>query len=315
MSSPFFSAALQCVFIVSACSFHGLVTAADADKAKSGYGIAKPLGDTFSAPASTIDATQSQLVIYRAPSAADSGIVSLYLGDKYHVALQSNAFSSVCLDNDTVDLRTRLTQPAADQAPAPDTRLSLPLKKASAQYVRISHRPDGRTQLEPVATRVALDELKDARQQMHTLSRAPVVRPCKPVKTKTAETPQPYVITFSADMAFRDKKTSLQTVTPESKNALDQVLEKINKKYADATQVHIHLVGYADDTHDEPANLRLSLARAQAVQSYLLQNGIRPQELSVESRGSQDPLRVTNTNTNPSGIKKKVEIEVKVAVK
>jgi len=307
-----FGAALQCLFIVCAFSFPVLVHAADTDKTKSGYGIARPLGDTFSASAaSNIDATQSQLVIYRAPSRTDSGVVSLNLDDNYHVALQSNAFSLVCLDNDTVDVRTRPAKFAADQAPIPETRLSLPLKKASAHFVRISHRADGRVQFEPVPTRVALDELKDARQQMHILNRAPVVRACKPVKNN--ETPVATVITFGADMAFRDKKTSLQTITPESKNDLEQVLEKINKKYANATEVHIHLVGYADDTSDEPANLRLSMARAQAVQSYLLQNGIRPKELSLESRGSQDSLR--GTNANPSSTKKKVEIEVKVAIK
>ena len=300
----FHPTALRCFVAIGAYAVALVAGAAETGKTK--YGVANPLGDTFVATA-TVDPAQSRLVIYRAPSATASGVVSLYLEDRYHVALQPNAFSLVCLENDLVDIRTRLPQSDTDQPPAPDTRFSLLLKKASPYYVRVSSHADGRTALELVPTRIAIDELKDARQQMHTRSRVPAVRACKPVKPKKDVA---NVITFSADTVFRDKKGDLQAVTTEGKNALEQVLDKINKKYIDAAQVKVHLIGYADDISDESANQRLSLIRAQAVQSYFLQNGIRAQELSLEGRGSQDTQRLASSTAT----KKKVDIEVAVTI-
>ena len=307
MSHTFRSAALQCFVTVCASAVALVAGAAEADKTK--YGIANPLGELFAATAG-VDPAQSRLVIYRAPSSTATGIVSLYLEDKYHVALQPNAFSLVCLENDRADIRTRLTQPDTDQPPAPDTRFSLPLKKANPYFVRVTSQADGRTALELVPNRIAIDELKGARQQMHTLSRAPAVRACNAVQPKTEAAASINVITFGVDAAFRDKKGDLQAVTAEGKHALQQVLDKINKKYVDAAQVQVHLIGYADDISDETANQRLALARAQAVQSYFLQNGIRTQELSLEGRGSQDTAR----SANPNSSKKKVDIEVTVTI-
>ena len=284
--------------------------AADADASKVKYGVAKPLGDTFAA-SPQVDGGQSLLVVYRAPNPKDQGVASLYLDDKYHVALQPNAFSLVCAESDKVDLRVRLTQP--DAPVAADTRHAQPLKKGVAHYVRISAQADGRALLEPVPTRVANDELQSARQQMHTLSRAPVVRPCKPVKPNQAAAPataEPNVITFGADASFRSKKADLKALAPNGKAALDQVLDKITRKYADAAQIKVHLIGYADDTGDEPVNQRLAVARAQAVQSYLLQNGLRPQELSLEGRNAAQ----LNAAASGPPSKTKVEIEVTVTI-
>jgi outer membrane protein OmpA-like peptidoglycan-associated protein len=164
-----------------------------------------------------------------------------------------------------------------------------------------------------VPTRIANDELQSARQQMHTLSRAPIVRPCKPVKPNQAAAPataEPNVITFGADASFRSKKADLKALAPNGKAALDQVLDKITRKYADAAQIKVHLIGYADDTGDEPVNQRLAVARAQTVQNYLLQNGMRAQELSLEGRNAAQ-LNAAES-TPPS--KMKVEIEVTVIV-
>ena len=307
MSHTFRPAALQCFVAVCASAVTLVAGAAEAGTAK--YGVANPLGDAFVATAA-VDPAQSRLVIYRAPSSTASGVVSLYLEDRYHVALQPNAFSLVCLENDLVDIRTRLPQSGTDQPPAPDARFSLLLKKASPYYVRVSSHADGRTALELVPTRIATDELKGARQQMHTLSRVPAARACKPVQPKTETAANINVITFGADTTFRNKKGDLQAVTAEGKNALQQVLDKINKKYVDAAQVQVHLIGYADDISDESANQRLSLARAQAVQSYFLQNGIRAQELTLEGRGSQD----TRRSASAIATKKKVDIEVSVTI-
>lgn len=296
-----------CMAVFGALGVAFSASAADADSSKVKYGVAKPLGDTF-VVSPQVDGGQSLLVVYRAPNPKDQGVASLYLDDKYHVALQPNAFSLVCAESDKVDLRVRLTQPDADVAP--DTRHLQPLKKGVAHYVRISAQADGRALLEAVPTRVANDELQSARQQMHTLSRAPVVRTCKPVKPANAAAPiaETNVITFGADANFRSKKADFKALTPKGKAALDQVLDKITHKYADATQVKVHLIGYADDTGDEPVNQRLAVARAQTVQTYFLQNGMRPQELNLEDRNA------AQLNAAASGPSSKMKVKVEVTV-
>ena len=122
MSSISHGAALRRILALGVSVVLVSASAADADKVKSKYGVNKPLGDAFGA-STPLDTSQSQLVIYRAPNPKATGIASLYLDDKYHVALQPNAFSRFCAESDKVDVRVRLASPDPDQTPAADTRL------------------------------------------------------------------------------------------------------------------------------------------------------------------------------------------------
>ena len=142
---------------------------------------------------------------------------------------------------------------------------------------------------------------------MHTLSRAAVVRTCKPVKDIATDL---NVITFGAEAKFPSKKSDLKAIAPNGKTALDQLLEKITQKYIDAVQIKVHLIGYADDTTDDSVNKRLAIARAQAVHAYFLQNGIRVQELSLEGRSAPE----LNQQLNATHTKMKVEVEVTVTM-
>jgi OOP family OmpA-OmpF porin len=67
-----------------------------------------------------------------------------------------------------------------------------------------------------------------------------------------------------------------------------QIVNKINHKYKTLEGVKVHIVGYADDTSDEPKNQQLSLARALAVRSYLTSQGLQTQGMTHEGRGSKD---------------------------
>lgn len=68
---------------------------------------------------------------------------------------------------------------------------------------------------------------------------------------------------------------------------------KINimKKYPEAKLV---LVGHTDNKGTDEYNYQLGLLRAQAVKNYMVEHGIAPSRLSVESKGSTEP-RVPNT--------------------
>lgn len=307
-------AALRLLVLLSVMCGAMSAGAADPEDNQPQYGVAKPLGDKFAANR-RLDNQQSLLFVYRAASQKAAGVVTLFLDDKYHVSLQPGGFTVVCYDSERVDIRARLTLADADVPSQKMGSYNVGLKKGVAQFVRVSSQADGRIKLESIPTRIANDELKEARQQMHTLSRVPAARLCKAdepaiaaASATSSATAGVKAITFGTEVPFQNKKTDIKDMTPQGKKSLSQVVDKINKKYASASKVQVRIAGYADDGSSEKLNKRMSLERAKTVRTYLLQNGVRKQEILLVARGSKELAR---THIAPLS-KKRVDIEVSV---
>jgi OmpA-OmpF porin, OOP family len=150
-------------------------------------------------------------------------------------------------------------------------------KRGQSVFLRITDLKDGRTRMDIVPVKTANQDLSLARQQKHALSRAPDARPCKQE--------QATLITFGAEAVFSPEQTALSR---DNEIEMLQIVNKINHKYKTQEGVKVHIVGYADDTPDEHKNEQLSLARAQAVRSYLISQGLQTQGVSHEGRGSKD---------------------------
>lgn len=241
------------------------------------FDITKPLGDTYAAvPALAVE--QARMVIYR-PRRSDekAGVISVYLNDRYHTSLQQDAFSILCLETTQAQLRTRLIDVHGDQNDELDTNKAMTFKRGQSVFLRITDLKDGRTRMDVVPAKTANQDLSLARQQKHALSRAPDARPCKQE--------QATIITFGAEAAFQPEQTAL---SPDGEKEMLQIVDKINNKYKNLEGVKVHVVGYADDTPDEPKNEQLSTARALAVRSYLTSQGLQTQGISHEGRGSKD---------------------------
>ena len=132
------------------------------------YGINTPLGDTYAAVTSVAD-EQTRIVFYRAITPDTTGVVLVYLNERYHASLQKEAFSVVCLSGQNADVRTRyLPAHNADIRPELDTRLAVAMKGGQSVYLRITEVANGTSRIYLVAPKVALKDLTDARQQMHT---------------------------------------------------------------------------------------------------------------------------------------------------
>lgn len=69
------------------------------------------------------------------------------------------------------------------------------------------------------------------------------------------------------------------------------------------------IVGYADDRGDALANSRLAEQRAAAVRGYLVGQGIDPLRVTVVSRGGDNPLLDSRTQSGRAG-NRRVEILV-----
>lgn len=264
------------------------------------FDITKPLGESYAA-ASTIAIEQARLVVYR-PRRTDekAGVISVYLNERYHTSLQQDAYSILCLDANKAKLLTRLIDADGEQNDELETSKTLALKRNESVFLRVTDLKNGRTRMDIVPAKTANEELSQARQQKHALSRSPDVRPCKQE--------QGTVITFGAEAAFSPEQTAL---SPDGEKEMLQMVNKINNKYKNLEGVKVHVVGYADDTPDEPRNVQLSLARAAAARSYLTGQGLQTQAISHEGRGSKDkqPAMVSGR----SG--KRVEVAVVVELR
>jgi len=86
-------------------------------------------------------------------------------------------------------------------------------------------------------------------------------------------------------------KTGSSVIAPHFALQLDQLVTLLNNQ----PQLALDLSGFADQRGDEQANLLLSKARVNAVQSYLIKHGVSHKRLSTQAFGEQQTLANSNT--------------------
>lgn len=72
--------------------------------------------------------------------------------------------------------------------------------------------------------------------------------------------------------------------------ALGRALDALAAPLAGEVGVAVRVVGHTDSQGSEMVNLRLSIARAEAVAAHLRERGIALERLSADGRGEADPL-------------------------
>ncbi|WAM47950.1 OmpA family protein [Vreelandella venusta] len=99
-----------------------------------------------------------------------------------------------------------------------------------------------------------------------------------------AAEPREEKLTLSGDVLF---DFDSDTLTLEGQRALERVSEIASDAYSSP---NILVVGYTDRFGKEQYNLNLSQARAEAVGSYLVSQGIERRNLMLLGRGEADPI-------------------------
>ena len=122
---------------------------------------------------------------------------------------------------------------------------------------------------------------------------APVVVPAAPVSEK---------VTFAADAFFDFDKAVLK---PEAKAKLDDLVAKTS---AVALEVII-AVGHTDSVGVDGYNQKLSVARSEAVKTYLVSKGIEKNRVYTEGKGEKQPV-ADNKTAEGRAKNRRVEIEV-----
>ena len=115
--------------------------------------------------------------------------------------------------------------------------------------------------------------------------------------------PQPVVIDILLDKASAGATVVLNNIffdfdkyelKEKSITELNKVIRFLNEK----SSVSVEIGGHTDSDGSAAYNKQLSLKRAEAVVSYLVENGINKQRLFVKGYGAEKPIRPNDTEQN-----------------
>jgi OOP family OmpA-OmpF porin len=121
----------------------------------------------------------------------------------------------------------------------------------------------------------------------------PPVVPPAPVQEK---------VTFAADAYFDFAKSALK---PEAVTKLSDLVEKTKGVNLEV----IIAVGHTDSVGNDGLNQKLSIARAEAVKSFLTGKGIEKNRVYTEGKGSKQPV-ADNKTAEGRAKNRRVEVEV-----
>ena len=120
---------------------------------------------------------------------------------------------------------------------------------------------------------------------------------------------------FTVNLEFEPAKTFVldnvefdfgkAILRPESYNALDNLVEYLNRKSTE----RIEIGGYTDNIGSDEKNIILSLDRAKAIVAYLVSKGISNDRLVAKGYGAEDPIE---DNSTEEGRQKNRRTEVKI---
>ena len=115
--------------------------------------------------------------------------------------------------------------------------------------------------------------------------------------TVAEEKPQAQIETLElgADALFAFAGSARKDLNPAGLRSLENLVAQINKEYVDIEQIHI--IGHTDRIGSAASNYTLSLARANTVAQYLVENGIARNVITTEGRGLTQPVVDCGTST------------------
>ena len=101
-------------------------------------------------------------------------------------------------------------------------------------------------------------------------------------------------------MATRQTRLTLRGVNFELGKAIllpvsRDILEEVARSLAANPQVRVEVAGHTDSTGSRAVNERLSLARAESVKAYLIENGVNAGQLEVQGYASTQPVASNKT--------------------
>jgi len=189
-------------------------------------------------------------------------------------------------------------------------KAALELEFGKDTYVRVTDQAAAQNTLTAVAAAVALQELKDTRRQIHTVSRVADAVPCQVVEAANPVVAAPPVlpvppanatqpvqaskvkqaIRLDTDNYFEFGKSELSGMLPQSLQALSSAVAQMKTQLAQSSTGRIQVLGYSDLLGRPERKKIVASGRAQAIASYMAKQGIPPEKITSEGRGDAQPV-------------------------
>jgi OOP family OmpA-OmpF porin len=280
------------------------------------YGtVGDPLGDAYAA-SGAVGPEWMRVTFYRPSSSVLSGSARLEVNGVYHSTLQAGAYTDLCVEPGAFVFGVRMVKTGGSFEDSYVTLVAI--QAASAQHVvlRVNDQVGGRARLVPVDAQKAHDELKNTKRQIHAVSRVRKGSECTPAVGNTTAgviVPTPVVSNLAAPAEprpavnevvilgvgtlFAFGESDFSAITPKGQEALSQLVGRLKATYGQDESLHIEITGHADPLGNAQENQRLSVARARAVRTYMVQKGIPAERISAKGVGSREPI-ITGCRTN-----------------
>ena len=237
--------------------------------------------------APSVEPSQAQIIFYRGATPSSEAkwpAAHVYVDRDFHAALLPNAFTRFC-----VKPGTHIIEAYLDDAPlyrgkrSPSVQANL--KGGRTYFLRVAENTQGT----PVAMRMvdAEKELASTREQVHALSRASAVEPCKFVEQADTSASQVAHVD-NAEVLFQFGRSDYGALLPQSKTALKTLSQVLTAGTSSSGKVV--LIGHADPIGNGSGSQRLALKRAITVRDVLLRNGLDANRVQVESKAASEPV-------------------------
>lgn len=259
-------------------------------------------------------AAQARIFVYRLPDAKRPEPVNIYLDGRYHTSLLRGGYSEFCVAQFQLPV-----QVASDDARQMHKGKLAPAQWWSLQagktlFLKVHEGVDARASLVNIPAEQAVKELKSTAQQIHTVSRAPLVQPCQeptpspqladsnvlpatppalpvvpvvPAPVPKAASAGEYAL--SADELFDFGKSTLK---PSGRKVIETLASRIQRDFGQPEQ--IRLVGHSDPIGKDKLNQKLSLERARTVLRELQSKGVEPHKgFTTSGKGAAQLVKTT----------------------
>jgi OOP family OmpA-OmpF porin len=110
--------------------------------------------------------------------------------------------------------------------------------------------------------------------------------------------------------ALRGRKIEFEQSSAELRTAVMPLLDELILIATDCPESVIVITGHTDSSGNEPGNVALSQARANAVRDYMTAGGIAASRLSARGLGSAEPL-APETSAQARRLNRRIDIELR----